>query len=957
MTTPTGSAMTWRGDWSAETAAKIPYVQGNVVAYKGSLWIVKARNARQAKPGTSEAWTPLGSQGLRSEEEIDAFLRDKVKSRMDRLVDQGEWALIKLFTTKEYANATTRYWGELISSSTEDAVVYVQVHGDGAGTRFRPVSREAANADGRCQLGYRTRTCSPEPLTDNVDVWLGEEPTRKQSFQVGIVNCLMEPWYMYIAERTPESSGLKVTPTGISVDTDALGVMIWRKEPWSTEAADERQYVAGHTVKHKNYVWVCQEDAGHEEPGTSPFWTRIGTSEEVGVDIPTALTALSPTQGGVPIGFEYGGPDPEGFELSADVSGDSDFRFPVVVASVDGSQRSLLHREAEPGQRVLYRVRAFDVYGNRGAWSRPFIYTVPQELLDTPSLGAQLLDQFQVALAWFAQTVDPRADRHDAYELQEKDRLGTGESNWDTIQRPAVGTNWLTMAKTEHHKYTYRIRSTRSSDEAVSPWSNEVEVTVSSVAPRNLKVVSINLDTAVISWEHSGAGGLTSFEVISQPPGAVSVTVAPDKREATIPFPLGTVKDSLVYPVTLVVVAKMAAIEDVVSSKIKVNFPGPEAPVVKSRTVTFTTISITWTMANTQGITFYQLSRKTGKDAWKIIANNLPPTQSEYADTDITPGTAYEYHMRAFASGVHARSSEPSNILSVKALLPQDEAPYNVQLERVEHKDDFEYELTWDYDHDVSQFEIKYSGIGHGTPKTALVLGNAEKKFTFRSPKPDFLASVTAHFSDGGEVIKSPPSASVRDFLTPLNGPERVWKAEHHPATDLTLRWTPVKHATGYRVSVSSTQRPYFYVNEPSWYMPTATSSAGYTVVIRPYRDVEGKNRRFGSDGSVGPGMMGKPFHKTPVVVDALWSKGDKQQSTRVEISFDHTLPIAGILVHRRDTGSVDFNDSVTVTRLDTGTYAFHYQNKPLASEWRASCTYTDGTIDHSVIVASRTAG
>jgi hypothetical protein len=707
--------------------------------------------------------------------------------------------------------------------------------------------------------------------------------------------------------------------------------ILWRLDPWSREEAKKLPYVSGHVVVHGGYQWVCAvRVARFDEPGKSGSWMRMGPCLPLGVSVPYGLSALDPENGGIPVAFSYDGSEPAGFELSV-TAVTTPWLGPEVVQIVDGEQRMFFHSNPVLGQETVYRVRAFDAYGIRGSWSADLVHDVPLEVLERLDVGAQLLPDLTAGVAWSYPVFDPQ-DRHDGFEVQY--RVDDGE--WAAAGSFGTDVFWTTVKMSEKKKYEFRVRGVRSSDGAVSAWSAAPVVVALALAPYSLAVSEVTLPTARIGWEHSGAGALKGFEVRSAN-GDVVVPVAADQRSAVVPFPRGTAAVEGGYPAVFSVVALLEDVGEAASTGVKVVFPAAPLPVLELGEVTEESVAISWNLASLPGIERFIVSRQLGERASTILRDDVSADASIYIDSDVAAGEVHRYWVRSVATG--GRLSGWSSVVQTWVPFPS-VAPYGVAAEVVEQGSEFDVHVSWVYDHPCKSFRVD---LESGADKSSTVAEGSARGVTLRRSKGSYQVVVTALFDD---VEKSNPSAPVQSFLTPLNPPPSVRKVAHYAPSDVLIEWDPVKYCTGYRINVTSTQRPYYWVTDNSWILPGATSVAGYTVKIAAH--IGGKSGRIGKEGQIGPGMMGKPFHATPEI-SVQWGRESGMFFASVTVTYRKELPVKEVLIEFREPGKAAWTTAHTIPPDGTGKLVEKVRPIATGTEFRAGTRYQDGTSDWSV--------
>ena len=419
---------------------------------------------------------------------------------------------------------------------------------------------------------------------------------------------------------------------------------------------------------------------------------------------------------------------------------------------------SYTHSGRKPGTTYYYRIRALDTDGVTGAWSDR-AKAIPEAAPPAAPPAAPTLTATagggQITLTW--QTVANAV----SYELASKH----GNTDWQSVGGVLTGTSYTHSGLTPGTTYYYRIRALNANS-VQGAWSAEVQEIPSAVP------VATPVPTPAAPTLTATAGGgqiMLTWQTVAN---AVSYELASKDGDADWQSVGGVLTgtsythENLTAGTTYhyrirglnangVQGAWSAQVQEIPAA------PPPAAPTLTA-TAGASQITLTWqTVANAVS---YELEWKDGNTGWQSVGGVL--TGTSYTHENLTPGTTYQYRIRAVnANGV---KGEWSAGLSVPVTTTSPDKEALVALYRATGGDHWRNKNNWLSNQPLNAWHgVTTDGSGR---VTGLDLAGKRLRGSIPSEQLGKLTNLTALNLSGNELRGSIPSELGKlTNLTTLN--------------------------------------------------------------------------------------------------------------------------------------------------------------------------------------------
>ena len=342
----------------------------------------------------------------------------------------------------------------------------------------------------------------------------------------------------------------------------------------------------------------------------------------------------------------------------------SSWQAPVRVAcAADVTTCQYVDITAETGQAYRYRVRAVNLPGVPGPWSRPMEIgrSITTGAPEAPALTANANGRAEIGLTWNKPIENGSSII--SYTIEVADR---GNGPWAVPDpAPTLGpdaTSWthegLAGGTTKH----YRILATNSQGD--SPWSGVVSATtdapIAPGAPVNLAAEAEGDTVIRLTWEapeDDGASPILNYEAqwSADTPDWTADTarwrgVGRTRDGNTFSINHTGLKpgESIHYRVRARNSAGWGDWSDSITAHPPAGVPG--APVLTAQGHRATEIKLTWTKPVDRGseITRYELQvSEDGGSSWSDVDDNISADALEYVHGGLTDGASRHYRIRA----------------------------------------------------------------------------------------------------------------------------------------------------------------------------------------------------------------------------------------------------------------------------------------------------------------------
>lgn len=277
--------------------------------------------------------------------------------------------------------------------------------------------------------------------------------------------------------------------------------------------------------------------------------------------------------------------------------------------------------------------------------------------LPAPSnLSAQVVSTGTIRLTW-----QDNSTTETGFQVERKNGGPASTADYGRVGTTAANRRTLDDTVGAGNTYTYRVRAFQGSTPTLfSPYSNETSVLTPAFlkAPVGLIATAVPGPRVALSW--NGPTGCT-FDVERTSGTAAFARIA---NVTTSQFTDGGVLPNATYTYQVRAVRSDAAgrVSSDPSAPAQVTLRAPVAPAnlvirVPAAPTGSRQLTLSW-QANGTDQTGFLVERKTGSGQYVTVAKVIA---ASYADTGLTPGTAYTYQVRATNTSGDSAVAGPAN--------------------------------------------------------------------------------------------------------------------------------------------------------------------------------------------------------------------------------------------------------------------------------------------------------
>ena len=443
----------------------------------------------------------------------------------------------------------------------------------------------------------------------------------------------------------------------------------------------------------------------------------------------------------------------------------------------------------------------------------------------------------------------------------------------------------------EKTSYTFAVVAANAAGDSAR--SNQVTVdTPWAGAPGAVTVTAKTSATATVTWTDGGVSGATEYLVEGRGQGSSQAwsslaQVAPGVETASLTgLTAGTAYE-------LRVRAERPGDNDPVSEVLTLALPPPPPTNLASADLAATSVTLSWTdVANETG---YRVMRQSGSD-W-VERKSAPADATSVSVTGLTDGTSYTFVVRATNAG---GDSADSNAVTVQTPEPATAgAPADVEISPLSATT---ATVTWtDNTDDEQRFEVqtRLQGTSAWSVAKSVAADATRADLTGLFAGAAYEARVGA-LRAAGHLY----SAAAEFELVPAAPTGLAYEAVQE--TTLTLTWTAVPNATGYRVLRQGTDDN----GDPLW-----TEYAGATL--------------SGASASL-TGLEKKTTYRFAVV--AVNAAGESVRSLAVEVTTQAPPGDVAVASRTSTTATLTWTDH---TEDETGfEVRGHAKGAPVGLRW-----------------------
>lgn len=476
------------------------------------------------------------------------------------------------------------------------------------------------------------------------------------------------------------------------------------------------------------------------------------------------------------------------------------------------------------------------------------------------------------------------------YQIQRSPDNG---ATWTLVTSPAAGAQaYFDISPAIGQTYLYRMR-------AVYPGGQYSSYTTPVPGARAdpqkvanlLGVLANDLTTVELTWTPSADA--TSYRVMKRPStgGNFAQLAELEPQVAAYQDATGTPGNAYEYMVQ----ALKGSVSDSTSPRVTVGVPLPDAPAAFSGVEVDSGVNLSW--AAVAAVEGYRVQRRVLPSV-SFSPQTVPdPLATEFRDTKVIAGQAYEYRVLAVRKGV---ASATGPLVQVAVAPPVAPATLTASL------DGTGVLLNWPAGSNLSSYRLERRMLPDG------------EFFTLNLPAPTVLSYLDTGVIPGASyayqvrslkgVGISVNAATVEVHLTGPQAPESVTAVYADPVVNVA--WTPVPNVAGYRVQRRVQGMTTFAtvgtVTHPQTTFTDTGASPGYTYEYRVLSAVG-----VAISNTAPAVQVTLPPPGTPGPLTATVEAG------RVVLTWGAATNITGYLLRRRTLPGVTY---VVLANLDAGT-------------------------------------
>lgn len=432
---------------------------------------------------------------------------------------------------------------------------------------------------------------------------------------------------------TATEDAAEVTLSWVDNSDDETGFRIERRAPGQTDFAllttvdpDVVEHSDGTVEPDGTYVYrVAACAAG----GCSAFTDeRAATTYPLA---PSGLQATAQSSSRIDLSWTDNSATETGFRIERRTSSGSFAQ----VATVGVDNTSYSDGGLDPATSYTYRARACNSGGCSGYTGEASATTTVTPAPDAPSnLSATTVSATRIDLAWTDNSSDETAFR--------VERLVDDGSFELRTTLPANTTTFTDEQVAADHVYVYRVEACAGAD-LCSDHSNEASATTPPVPPTGLTATALSTSSIEIGWDDN-VRTATSFELERRPPGGeyAPITTLPAGSTGHVDTDGLSAETEYTYRVRSCNAEGCSAFTS--GATATTHLPAPSG--LGATPVSATAIDLSWT-DNSITETGFRIERRQGGAGPFTAVANLGADITSYSDTGLTPGTLYQYHVRA----------------------------------------------------------------------------------------------------------------------------------------------------------------------------------------------------------------------------------------------------------------------------------------------------------------------
>ncbi len=422
-------------------------------------------------------------------------------------------------------------------------------------------------------------------------------------------------------------------------------------------------------------------------------------------------------------------------------------------------------------------------------------------LSSTPPAAAGVLavtdaEATEVDLAW---TGSPAATGYTVTQSVD------GGQTWQPAgTAPAGATTFADTGLTADTAYEFQVTPFGSTD--TSTPSNVATATTLVPAPGSVTATVDDTTDLDLSW--ADVPGETGFDVLQSTAGGPYLPVA-STAAGVLNYHVAGLLPGTGYGFEVAALNAAAQPSDASDPATATTPSTAPAGLVAAGTST-TAAQLSWLDTASNG--GFVVERSTDGTTW-ATAGTVPADTVAFTDTNLSPGTTYDYRVRSLAAADPTVVSGPGNVATAYTVTA---APGNVSATPYS---DTQVNLTWADVTGEAGFTVLASADGGNTfaPVGTTAAGTTAFSVTPLVPGAAYGFEVEAVSAAGLPSAPSSPAAATTPTLPPA-----LLTALGTGATTAQLTWTPVPAATGYQLERSAD-------SGATWSVVTRTAAATLT--------------------------------------------------------------------------------------------------------------------------------